>query len=389
MGTALRFISRCPFRLRHLAAGLLLVATLCVLASCSARSWEAVLVLADIDAGAGPSRLKNVTPEPLRQELTLTIGGRSYLVDLYQSQETTEAGLLLVPGAAETGKDDPRLRAFATSLARARFAVLVPDLPSLKSLKVNSGNIREVKDLFEYLASRSELSPGGRAGIFAFSYAAGPALHVALDPDTGRRVRFVFAVGPYHSLDRVLTFFTTGYFHEKGTLRHREPNAYGKWVFVLSNVDRLRSVNDRRLLSAMAERKKEDLDASLDDLAGQLAAEGRQVYAFISNRDPRRVEALKQGLPPSILEDLRRLDLADRDLSSLAAQLILVHGTDDDIIPYTESVALASEAPAERTDLYLIDSLAHVDLTPGLISRVRLWRAIESLLEEREKSIDP
>lgn len=375
-----------PFSGLCLALVLVLFSLLC-LPGCTGRGREAVLVLYDIAAEDGPSRLKEVTAAPERRERTLHVNGSRYLVDLYLPGDEIKAGLLLVPGASEKGKDDPRLVAFARSLSRARFAVLVPDLPSLKNLKVNSGNIGEVRDLFSWLTQRPKLAPGGSAGIFAFSYSAGPALLAALelrDPP----VDFVFAVGPYYSLDAVLTFFTTGYYQKDGERHHMQPNAYGKWVFVLSNVERLESRRDREVLIAMAERKKIDLDAPVDDLAEKLGAEGRRVYRFITNQDPGQAAELTNDLPPSILTDLQRLDLADKDLSELRSRLILVHGFDDDIIPYTQSVALSRAVPEERVDLYLVDGLAHVDLEPGLLSKFRLWRAICDLLEERDRAAE-
>ncbi|MFO7982554.1 MAG: hypothetical protein R6V08_03790 [Desulfuromonadales bacterium] len=364
--------------------GALFLLCLLCLQGCTSRGREAFLVLSDIATGEGPSRLKEITPTPQRQQQSLEINQNRYMVDLYLPDEPVKAGLLLVPGAAEGGKNDPRLVSFAKSLARARFAVLVPDLPSLKNLKVNSGNIEEINDLFSWLSRRPELTPEGRAGIFAFSYAAGPGLLVALDPETGPKVNFFFAVGPYYSLDEVLTFFTTGYYEKEGELLHRQPNAYGKWIFVLSNIDRLNNPRDRELLRAMAERKKNDLEAPLDDLVAQLGAEGRRVYRFITNRDPAMVEELKKDLPPSILSDLERLDLASKDFSKLHADLIIVHGFDDDIIPYTQSVALAGAVPEDQVELYLVDGLAHVDLDPGLLSKFRLWRAVCNLLEARD-----
>ncbi|NIQ94862.1 MAG: hypothetical protein GWN87_12105, partial [Desulfuromonadales bacterium] len=190
-------------------------------------------------------------------------------------------------------------------------------------------------------------------------------------------------------LDAVLTFFTTGYYEEEDDLGHMEPNAYGKWVFVLSNVERLDSRRDRQLLTAMAERKRASLDAPIDDLVDRLGPQGRRVYRFITNRDPAKIETLKEGLPPSILADIERLDLANKDLTKLQCRLIIAHGYDDDIIPYTQGVDLAQAVPRDRVDLYLVDGLAHVDLEPGLISRYRLWQAKPSATCSKNATASP
>src|SRR3970282_281862 len=48
--------------------------------------------------------------------------------------------------AAPAAKDDPRLVAFATTLARARFLVLVPDVAGLRQLRVRAADAREIAD---------------------------------------------------------------------------------------------------------------------------------------------------------------------------------------------------------------------------------------------------
>jgi len=266
--------------------------------------------------------------------------------------------------------------------------VLVPDIASLRELKVNPGNAREIGDVFAWLVSRPELAPGGRGGMVAFSYAAGPAVLAALEPEIRERTGFILAVGGYHDLVQVLTFFTTGWFRQDGDWRYLEPNEYGKWVFVLSNLDRLDDPADRSLLQTMAKRKMADLDAGLDDLAAQLHGQGKALYAFITNREPQRAPELLRQLPQGIRADIAALDLANKDLSALGARLLLIHGYDDSIIPFTESIALAAAVPKGQARLFLVDGLAHVDLEPGLRSRFRLWRAIHALLVERDAGSD-
>jgi len=374
----------CGFRARALLS-LALAGVFFLFSGCSpTREYDAALVLADIVAGNKPSRWKEVTPSLLRTTYPYQVENRCYNADLYRPGEEALAGLLLIPGAAETGKDDARLVAFANSLARARFNVLVPDLESLRKLQVGPGNVRELVDAFSVL-SGPELSPGGRAGMFAFSYAAGPAILAALEPQIRGRVDFIFAVGGYHDLRQVLVFFTTGHFMDEGRARHLDPNEYGKWVFVLGNLNRLADSGDRRRFEAMYERKKVDLDATLDDLAAGLTAEGEALYAFITNRDPQRAMPLMDELPRGIRQDIVALDLADKELQQLPSRLILVHGYDDPIIPYPESRALSRAVPARQARLFLVDGLAHVDLQPGLIGKFRLWRAVSALLAEREE----
>lgn len=365
---------------------LTILVALAILAGFSPFRWyEATLVLADLAAGTKPSRLKARTPPATRLDNPYVVEGRSYRGDLYLPGERPEAGLVLLPGAAEQGKDDPRLVAFALTLARARFAVLVPDMEGFRSLQVGSRDIGETADAFAWLSARPDLAPGGKCGIAAISYAAGPAVLAALEPRIRDRVRFIVTIGGYHSITNVLTFFTTGWYRDGEKWRHMVPNHYGKWVFVLSNIDRLSDPADRKLFRAAAERKMEDINAPVDDLAARLGREGRSLYEFITNSDPRQVPRLMERLPEAIRRELALLDPSSRDLAYLAARMVIVHGRDDDIIPAAESLALARAVPAHRRRLFITEGLMHAELKPGLADAFRLWRAVCAILRERDR----
>ena len=317
------------------------------------RTLEAWALLDDLAAVEGPSRLKRSTPEPLRQAIVYQVDGRSYRGDLYRPAEGPAAPLVLVPGAAPEGKDDPRLVATAKSLARVRFLVLVPDIESLRRLHVSASDAGEIAAAVRHLAARTGSASNATVGIVAISYAAGPAMIAARSPPSGDLVRFVVTIGGYYDLEAVIVFFTTGRYRESPNepWRYRRPNAYGKWVFLRSNAARLEEPRDRVLLDAMAMRKLRDLNADISDLVPRLGAEGRSVYALLANRDPARVPGLIAALPAPIRTEIAALDLKRRDLPGIDAEAIVVHGRDDPIIPETESIALAAALPEKRGHL--------------------------------------
>ena len=369
----------------------LLVFLAIVLLGCSClprHPYASALVLADVAAQDKPSRLKRTAPEPARQTVSYEIQGRLHQADLYRPGNTIRAGIILVPGAADTGKDDPRLVAFAGTLARAQFAVLVPDLVSLRRLELGQTNVHDLADAISYFSTRTELN--GRLGIAAMSYAVGLAILAALEPRVEDKVQFIVGVGGYYDLAQVVTFFTTGFFRDctnrESEWQFMEPNPYGKWVFILSHAGRIQNSFDRELLQRIARTKLENPAASIDRWADELGPEGRAYFALLTNQDPDRVLALLEGLPTPIKAEFDSLNLPRQDLSKLRAKLLLFHGRDDDIIPYTESVALAATA-GKKAQLVLVRALAHVDVQGiGFRDRLRLWYGIDKILRERSRS---
>lgn len=316
---------------------------------------EAALVLEDILARNSSSRLKAKTPRPVRTPVKYAVHGRASTADIYESPQGSLAGIVLVPGLAPQGKDDPRLTALATTLARARFTVLVPDIASLRAYKVATSNVREVADAFVHLLSRLDLV-SRRAGIGGFSYSAGPAILAALEPDIREQVGFVLSVGGYHDLRSVAVFLTTGYFRgeipgDSRQWQHADTNPYAKQGLALN----------------LAERA-----------SGQPA-----LRALLNNTDPDKALELINRLPAQALAELAALNPAQQDLSGVTANFILLHGRGDDFIPYTQSVDLARALPATRAKLFLIDGLAHVNIRPQSHDLPALLQAVEALLSER------
>jgi alpha-beta hydrolase superfamily lysophospholipase len=362
-------------------------------AACSpGRTIEAAGLLRDVAGAEAPGVAPAEAPTP-RVAVTYAArdGATSRRADLYRPSAARGA-LVLVPGAAEAALDDPRLVAFAGALAGRGFLVLVPALPGEDPLRVSAADTGAVGDALRFLTGEDAFPT---AGLAALSYAAGPALAAALEPDLRERVAFVVAIGGYHDITAAITFLTTGAFRDdpEAPWRTAPTDARAKWRFLAANADRVGDRADARTLAAIAEARLARPEADTGHLAARLGPEGRAVHALLVNRDPERVPALIAALPPGLAGEIAALDLARRDLGRLAAPLILIHGRTDPLVPYTESLALARAAgPAgpAGASVHLIDGLDHVDLGPaGLGDLATLLRATYRILAARDAAPPP
>lgn len=369
-------------RWRTIAAALLGALALAALASMPAvhRGHEALLILLDIQAGAGPSRLKHRTRDPLRSAADFHILGRDHQADRYlPADQAPRATLVLLHGLTPAGRREPRLERFATTLARAGFRVVVPELPGMRSLAVGTEDVRDVTDTLRQVLGQTGDLDCNAVGLMGFSFAVGPALIAALAPDLRERVAFVVAVGGYYDLVDAITYATTGYDPLSGQ-RGRPPAPEGKWWLLQSESRRLRRTEDRALLDELAQRRMRDPAAPVDDLLLPLSRDGRAVYALVANIYPDRVRELIRQLPAEIRTQLHALDLARQKLETLRAHLLLIHGTEDNVIPVGHSRALLARLGTARASLFEAGGLDHVDVAPGLRDAFRLWQATGELL---------
>lgn len=363
-----------------------LVGRLAIAAMRPARLVRAVRVLQAIQAGDGDNALKRSTSPPVVSavEFDGAHGGRRG--DLYRPDTGSGAGIVLVPGAARLGKDDPRVRALATTFARAGLEVLVPEFPGFRELRVCAADSRIVADALIALSQHRAARGNRTVGLVAVSYTVGPALLALLSPGGSAACRFVLAIGGYYDMEAAIAFFTTGCYRRFGdsAWHHRQPDPYAKWVFAISIAPFLDDPDDGAVLDTLARRRLDNPDADVSGLVAVLGEGGRAVRELLENANPDRVPGLIAALPAGVRGQIAALNLTGRDLSGLRQKTIVVHGRDDPVMAESGSEALASAIPG--AELYVLGSLQHVDPGPaGVMDKLRMLAAMNAFLTEASR----
>lgn len=373
-------------RKKHYRSLLLLIAlviALFTLGNPIMRAYEALLFVGEQGGYSVPAMLQ-LRSEVTVKTLHISKESRHYIADLYLPEDSLDAGIVLLHGAAQAGKDDARLVEFAHQLAGKRFAVLVPDLPGPKDLKVRARDAQVAVDIFQFFNQYPGLEE--RVGIGGISVSAGLAFLAALRPEIHDEVAFIFSIGGYHNLPRTLKYSITGEFLIDGQLHRQKPNSYGKWVFVLSNLDFLNRQTDRRALRRIAYRRMKNPEADISDLEPTLSTEGKAVLDYITEPDARNIDRRYAALPAPIRQHIEALNLVNKDLKHLQAHVLLIHGYDDTIVPFAESVSLARALPPHQVELFLIQGLEHVDSMLQTLNQIwQYWRASYALLTLRDR----
>lgn len=302
-----------------------------------------------------------ITKEPDVLKVQYPSSIRKMKADLYLPLKGKRAGgIVLVHGLVDTGKDDPRLIHLAKSLTRAGWVTLVPDFEGMRSFKIRLTDIDEIVDSFNYLSSL-DMVKNNKVCLLGFSYGAGPTLLAAQDERIRDKVNVAVSFGGYYDSKNLIMFVTTGAYDYKGNYFYRRPMDYAKWAFLESNIDFITNENDRIILKEISAKKLQSEGADMKELAGSLGPEGRIVYELITNKEPKKVGTLISDLNPELREIIERLSLKGK-MNNIKAQLFLIHGKDDDAIPYTESLKMAEEFwNKERLHLYILDIFMHVD----------------------------
>ncbi|MDE0214075.1 MAG: hypothetical protein OXN22_08370 [Deltaproteobacteria bacterium] len=340
--------------------------------------------------------------KPAVRTLAIAGGNRHMVADLYAVQDARpRAGLLVTHGVLDTGKDDPRLVALADELASCGFAVLVPELEGLKSLRLEMAESEDIAAAFRFMLSREEVD-ATRAGLLGISFAAGPTLKAAADPSIRDRVKFVVSFGGYYDTVNIIRYLTTGRDEYRGHRHVEPPEIYARYVFVKNLLVHVTVEEDRRVLSGLLDDMQREADAGVTRWDGEapvisperLTEDGRAVYDLIRNQDPARVRSLVEATEPGVRHYLEGLSLPPV-VPQVTARVLIGHGDTDPLIPSTESLRLADALPdPSRVYVAVLKVVSHVDarlsvqsirefLTATLPSCCRFYGLIFRILKQQ------
>ncbi|MFH1689093.1 MAG: hypothetical protein ABIE42_02510 [Candidatus Eisenbacteria bacterium] len=346
----------------RLVVWLALAAIVLVLAPRLRVAYLTTLLLLELPTPEVDGVIVSCLPDPLVERVTFEAAGKAIVADVYRPPgDGPHPGIVLNHGVSARGMNDVRLINFADALARCGYVALVPEFVNLKEFRVRPTDVDEIVGAYEYLERLPDVDPE-RMGFFGFSYAGGLAALAANDPAIAERVRFCFMLGSYYDLSSIAIYATTGYYRENGEWIYMEPRHSGKWTFLKNMLEFVDDETDRALLSRVADAKLAGEARDLSATAELLGPEGSRLYDFMTNDDPDRATGLIESLSPRILDFFDLLSLRG-NIDDVTAHLIIVHGRDDNLMPYTESILLADNAPPGATvQLRILDSFQHVDL---------------------------
>ncbi len=319
-------------------------------------------------------------PETREAEISVGYGGGGIPATLVEPVGVRPPlpGWVILHGITRPGRRHPTLLRFVRALAGAGIRVLVPEVREWTELELAPDRAGEIlQGAVEALATLEGTAPGG-VGAMGFSFGSPQVLVAAARPPRESLLRAVVGFGGYADLERTLHFLFRGEFDWEGETRRLDPDPYGRWV-AAGNF--LREVPDLKGGAEAAEALLElarvagdaqvgaweaYYDQAKGELEGGLDAWGREIFRALAPAAGEVVPAeVTRTLVPALARAARSaspsFDVLDR-LQEIRIPVRLVHGRQDRLIPFTESVRLARAfPPGADVRLYLTGLFAHSD----------------------------
>jgi dienelactone hydrolase len=167
---------------------------------------QAAILIGDIftEQLVGTNLAAAITPEPRMVEDAGSFAGSSMRVTYWRpGWGDRHPAIMVVPGAAPRGNDEPTLRSFGLTLSRAGYLVMLPEFPFLKEGRFDSAATRQLDAAFAHARALPE-TQGLSVGAFGVSVGAGMMLVAAGREPALRDAAFLAVLGGYFDLDTYL-----------------------------------------------------------------------------------------------------------------------------------------------------------------------------------------
>jgi hypothetical protein len=285
-------------------------------------------------------------------------------------------GWVVLHGVTRPGRNHPTLVQFARALAGSGAIVLVPEIREWRNLDLAPEEATEtIRASVLALSDRQEVI-GTQIGIMGTSFGVSHALQAATDSVLKEHLRVAVGFGGYCSLSRTLRFLFRGEHEWMGRRFKGDPDPYGRWVVTGNYLTRVPGFEDagdvadallrlaRHASDVQVGSWHERFDPVKEELAGTIEPSRRELFRGIA---PPAGNPPDTELSETIAEALAKAGETASPLfrpaslvDGIEVPVRLVHGREDRLIPFTESLRLKEAfAPEANVRVDLTCLLAH------------------------------
>lgn len=294
--------------------------------------------------------------------------------------------MVLVHGLHQLGIEEPRLVNFAQALAESGVEVLTPQLDALADYRVDAESIDVIGHSAQELAERVGEK---QVGILSLSFAGGLSLMAAANSRYAGTIAYVAAVGAQDDLQRVEHYLVEGHtVWPNGNALTIPPHEYGWLILIYSHPEDFFSAGDvniaRNCLRLLLHEQVDDAKRE----AQKLSTNGQKLVNLIFEHQR---ETFREKLLADLnkySEDARAVSPHDH-LQQLHAEVLLIHGEGDNVIPASETAWLALDVPHGYLQGSLISrAISHVSLEtqPGWRDQLALVHWVALMLGDADRA---
>ena len=273
------------------------------------------------------------------------LNGEKAPMHIYYSKKKSNKTVIIFLGASPDGEKHTAINNLAKIIAKFGYNVFIPRIPPLMDLDISNKNVNWITYLYDLLKKREDIDPD-HINTLGISYGGGMLLKASLKDEMNKQApKSIFLYGAGCNAKTILSFITNGEFENNGKVSKIAPHDWGLTVFFHHFIDDIDfgfdNSNIKQVLQYRVNNEKTKAHKKLEELN---EVEYNIANAIISGEINDEVQKIVDIIikdKKDYIEDLSCQHIC-KDVSS---KVFILHGANDNMIPFTESVQLNQLLP--------------------------------------------
>ncbi len=251
------------------------------------------------------------------------------------------------------------------------FKVYIPRIPPLKNLNINQINIQWFICFYKWILKSEKVKPE-HILMAGMSYGGGLMLRMLKEiQNTLPLPKTILTFGTYSNAQSLLNFYLTGKISANGKQIHIPPHEWGLIVIFQNFLKNLKTNWDSSELQRVIQAKIQDYNTDTKMLIKDLPEFQKEIFhSIMSGEASQEVKELTQKV--LINEEGTYKDLSPKYWANeISEKIFIIHGSNDSMVPYTESIQLAEYLP--NTELCISYLYEHNEISSngGIIFKIK------------------
>ena len=270
---------------------------------------------------------------------------------------------LLGPGLHFKGAEHEGLDRFARILAKAGHLIVSPFIPDYSAMHIQPDSHLAFLGAFDGLLKHEQMPRGIKPGVFSISFGSWLAMKLATCPSRNTKLGASVIFGGYGNFREAVDFAITGQIDGKPYTHHDPRNVPAIYMHIADTFGLDASVLQHAWLKFMQEtwqidamRTQAACNAKAQALAQEIPKDFHDIFLEGCGAAPGAAQRIRETLAD---ESYAYLDTRP-DFKNIQCPILIMHGTDDDVIPYTQLETLSAALPKRvHQETYLTGLYGH------------------------------
>jgi len=304
-----------------------------------------------------------LSPKTKISDYKINFGKRVLAPKVFQLDDNKKhPGMIVFTPLAQEDESSAAAINFLKGLAKLGFTVMVPLWPGRPLGTINETDPKDLAGSIDWF-SKQDFIEKGPVGLVAISYGAGPALIAAADEHIKNKIKYLVLLSGYVDLLAATETIVTGKFSYGKIKGEVEPDPYARYVLFYNIGKWCSNHGDQQIFAKISKiiLDNNQSDTKINALADGLSKEGKTIFAWVTASEPKDFREKFSRLPKKIKNHYQALTPKLKNIFSIKSPLLIMHSTNDRLIPHTESIKLYNNIKNynKKSSLVLISAFDH------------------------------